>query len=359
MAGIYGVLGLDDNDVTYLNTLGQERVFEVANDYLRLTVEELDEQRAAFIERTTENYKTRYKLPGGGRMQRRGGHAESAAAKASGQWDVAYPSEEYGDQVAYTRRAVAKMTVQDLQRHLDQEAIRYKNALTFEIRKALFNNTQDSFVDEDHGTLLIEPLANGDTVVYPPVLGSETEATEDHYLASGYVATAISDTNNPYETIVEDLVHHFGDDSGGSNIAVMIHPDETPETMDLTDFVDVPDNFIMSGDNADIPMRLPSVPGKIIGRMTGLSACWVSQWRWMPTGYMLAIHLEEPAPLIQRAPPAAWGLPSGLQLVAENDRYPFHQAHYEVNFGLGCGNRLNGVLMELTAGAFSIPTGYS
>jgi hypothetical protein len=85
-------------------------------------------------------------------------------------------------------------------------------------------------------------------VVYPPVLGSETEATEDHYLESGYASANVSDTNDPYVTVVDDLEHHFGAATGGENIVVFINNAERGVTEDLTDFAPVPDQYIRVGD---------------------------------------------------------------------------------------------------------------
>ncbi len=135
-----------------------------------------------FVEEQTENFKERYKLPGGGRLQRRGGYAASGAVKAYGGYDVAYPLEDFGAQLADSDVALAYMTLQDLDRHLDTIFAQDANTVRFELLKALLNNTQDTFVDPLHGSLTIEPLANGDSVTYPPVLGSETEATDTHYL---------------------------------------------------------------------------------------------------------------------------------------------------------------------------------
>lgn len=360
MAGIFGLLGLSDNEHAFVSQLGQELVFSAANQYLEMITEDALLMTSVFIEGMTEAFKERYKLPGGGRLQRRSSVSQSAATKASGSWDVAYPVEEFGANITYTRRSVAKLTVAELNRHIQTVEIQYRNTLRFEILKRIFNNVETSFVDEDHGTLLVEPLANGDTVVYPPVLGSESEATENHYLESNYAASAISDTNNPFVTMVDELEEHFGAITGGSNIVTFINQAQTAKTMALSGFRDVPDNFISMGADADIPERLPTVPGKVIGRMVGQGATWVSEWRWIPSGWAVSIHLDEPAPLVQRAPLAAWGLPAGIQLVAESDTYPFHSAEYEMNFGVGCGNRLNGVVMEFgTGGTYTIPTAYA
>lgn len=357
MSGIFGLLGLDDTERVFVNTVGQRVVYDAIVQLLDQYNADLQAAMAVFVEEETSDFKIRYKLPGGGRLQRRGGQAEAAAVKAYGGFDVAFPLEDFGAQLAGDDVALAYMTVQDLDRHLDTIFIQDVNTARFEMLKALLNNTQDTFTDPLHGSLSIEPLANGDTVTYPPVLGSESEATEDHYLESNYAATAISDTNNPFVTIRDELEHHFGAEQGGSNIIIFINEAETPETEDLTDFDPVTDRFTRPGMDTDTIFGVPSVPGRIIGRTNGV---FVSEWRWVPSGYMIGVDPTAPAPLKQRVDPTDTGLGRGLQLIADETDYPLEMSHYRHRFGVGCGNRLNGVIMELgTGGSYSIPSGYS
>ena len=149
---------------------------------------------------------------------------------------VALPLEDFGAQLSGNDVDMAYMSVAELDRHLNTVVAQNVNTLRFEMLKALLNNTQDTFVDPLHGSLSIEPLANGDTVVYPPVLGSESEATDDHYLESNYAASAISDANNPFITIRDEIEEHFGVDQGGSNIVVFINQAQTTAVEDLSDF---------------------------------------------------------------------------------------------------------------------------
>lgn len=358
MSNIFGALGLNDTDTVFLSTMGQAVVYDAVNQVLSQHNADLNAAMSVFVERTTADYKLRYKLPGGGRLQRLGGQAQAGAVKATGQWDVAFPLEDFGAQIGADRTSYAYMTVQDLDRHLSTVMIQNMNTVRFEILKALLNNTQGTFVDPLWGSLSIEPLANGDTVVYPPVIGSEAEATEDHYLESGYASSAISDSNNPYKTIVDDIEHHFGAPTGNSNIAVFINNAQVSKTQDLTDFDEVPDRFIQPGQDTDIPTGLPAaLPGRVIGRVSG---AWVVEWRWIPANYMVGVHLDAPKPLIRRVDPAYTGLGDGLQLVATSDTHPFTSSHYSHRFGVGAGNRLNGVIMELgNGGTYSIPSGYS
>lgn len=358
MSGIFGALNLGDSDRVFLSTLGQAVVYDAVNQVLAQHSADMAAAMSVFVERTTTEYKLRYKLPGGGRLQRMAGQAQAGAVKAYGGWDVAFPLEEFGAQIAADRVAFAYMTAQDLDRHLSTVLIQNVNTVRFEILKALLNNTQDTFVDPLRGSLSIEPLANSDSVTYPPVIGSETEATETHYLESGYAASAISDSNNPYATVVSELEEHVGTPVGFSNIAVFINNAQVAKSQALTDFDEVSDRFVRPGADSDVPTGLPAnLPGRVIGRVSG---AWVVEWRWIPANYMVAVHLDAPPPLIRRIDPEDTGLGDGLMLVSESDTYPFTASHYSHRFGVGAGNRLNGVVMELgTGGTYSIPSGYS
>jgi hypothetical protein len=223
--------------------------------------------------------------------------------------------------------------------------------------KRLFNSSSASFVDPlDNGTLTIQPLANGDSVVYPPVIGSESEATDTHYLESGYLASSISDTNNPVVTMRTELIEHFSSTTGGNNIAVFHNNAQTPKLSALAEFQAVPDNFIRTGDNINVPQNLPSVPGTIMGRGYGV---WFVEWDWIPANYMLAIHLDEPAPLRRRVDTLVSGIPRGLHAYYNDAVRPIETMSWRARFGFGCGNRLNGVVMELgTGGSYTVPTIY-
>lgn len=358
MSGIYGILKVADTDRVFLNTLGQSVVYDAVNEYMRLHNEELAQTLGVFVGETTTDFKRRYKLPGGGQLQNMGFAPESApaAVKSSGSWDVAFPLNEWGAALAGSRTTYAYATVQDLAREIDGVRARDVNTVRYQILNAILGSTQTSFVDPINGTLAIEPLANGDSVVYPPILGATDEATENHYLSAGYAVSAISDTNNPYITIVNELEEHFGAPTGGSNIVTFIPSDVTAKTQALTDFVAVNDMRIEPGANAAQVFGLPAgLPGRILGTVGG---SWVVEWRYLPATYIVGIHLDAPAPLAMRVDPTYTGLGSGLQLVATNDKYPFSESFYSHRFGVAAANRLNGVAMIVSAAAWSVPSGY-
>jgi hypothetical protein len=357
MSGLFGLLGVSDSERVFVSTIGQETVYAAINELVNRYNEEMGRMTSLFFEKTTEAHKLRYYLPGGGRLQRMSGEAPSAEVKAYGYWDVAFPLEQFGAAVGGSRVRLAYMTVQDLDRHLKTVFIQDQNTMRLEILKRIFNNTQRSFSDELWGTLTVESLANGDTVVYPPIIGSETEATEDHYYHTGYLVTAISATNNPCATIAAELEEHFGKPIGGSNVIAFFNSDAQPDLEAISGFVPIQDNWVTPGDDTATLLSYPTnAPGRIIGRLSG---CWVSIWDWIPATYCYGQHLGVAPPLQMRVDPSDTGLPQGLNLVARDTRYPLETANWEHRFGVGVGNRLNGVFLEFNASAFSIPTGYT
>ncbi len=358
MASRYGLLTLFDSDREFVNTVGQSIVYDAITDLAVRWNADMQAATQVFVTGQTSDFKIRYKSPGGGHMQRTRQQSGPGVVKVYGQWDVAFPLEEFGDAIADNEVDLAYMTGGDLNRHLSTIFLRATNTYRYEMLKALLNNVQDSFVDERKGTLLIEPLANGDAVVYPPVLGAEDGAVEDHYLEAAYAVTSISDTNNPLPVGRDELEEHFGTSAGGENIVALCAKDVSDELAnELTNFVPVPDQFVRLGVDTDVPIGLPSVPGKIRGRHSGV---WVVEWRWLPATYIIFLHLQEEPPLLERVDIPETGLASGLQLVANDEIYPLHKATWRWRFGLGVANRLNGVAMEVNVAGdgYDVPSGY-
>lgn len=361
MANIFGALRLTDSDYVFSSTAGQRVIWDEAQRYIAEQNAAIAAITAAFVERVTEGYTERYKLPGGGMLQRRGGLAQSAATKLNGGWDVSFPLEEYGDQIAGDVVSMAYMSVGDLSRHIESVTTRDRNTVRYEILRALLNGSARTWTDPLAITadLTIQPLANGDTVLYPPVAGTTTEATENHYLVSGYTTANISNTNDPIAGIaVPELEQHFGMQTGGSAIAVFAGSVMAAKLTTLSQVVDVPDRFISPGDDTAVPVGMPMLPGRTIGRHQ--AGAWLQEWPFIPPDYILAIHLEAPAPLVQRRDPMATGLPMDLALVSQDAETPFNAAHWRHRFGYGVGNRLNGVVVQCKAsGNYDTPSAYA
>lgn len=356
MGQIFGEITAADSDRNFINTVGQQVVWDAIQAYLYRINAELAAAKAVFVDEQTSDFKRRYKLPGGGTLQRRGSDGRYGAVKAIGQWDVAFPLEDFGAQIASNDVVMAYMTAKEMERHIQTIVNQNTNTVRLEMFKALFRHVAATFVDEFQGSLTIEGPANGDAVEYPPVLGSDSQAAEDHLLSSGYAVSAISDTNNPFVTLRDELEEHFGSPVGGSNTVVFVDPTVTPYAEELTDFSPIEDRFVSPGVDESRLVNLPAgLPGKLIGRANG---CWIDEWRQMPATYALAVYLDAPKPLIERVDPADTGLGTGLQLVATDKAFPFQGSFWRNRFGFGCGNRLNVVGMIISASAYSVPTAF-
>lgn len=361
MATIYGALGIEDTDRVFNATAGQRAIYDLSARYVAQYRANQLAAQAVFVEQVTADHKLRYKLPGTGYMQRRGTGSQPGAVKSYGQWDVAFPLEDFADAIAADDVTMAYMTAAELQKHIDTILSRDANTRRREILLRLFTSTDTTFIDPLWGSLTIKGLANGTSgELYPPVLGSMSDATENHYLESGYAATAISDTNNPYVTMANELEEHFGTPTGGSNIAVFINNAETAETTALTNFIPITALGITPGAQTatvnSIPAELMAGSWRVLGREEGAGA-WVCEWRWIPSGWAVGVHLDAPRPLMERNDPADTGLGSGLQLVAKDMEFPWETSFWRDRFGYGTGNRLNGVVMEFgTGGTYTAPT---
>lgn len=361
MAGtIWGALNLNDDDDRYVNTIGQQTVWDAVQQLLAEFNAELSLARGVFVEETTKLFREVYKLPGGGYLQSLTNIGQPGARKVEGEWQVEYPLFSFGDQIASNDVEIAYMTLSELNRHLDAIQTRSKNTMRKEILKAVFSNTDFNVIDQNGaGNLAVKPLANGDATLYTPVQGSEDLAVENHYLESGYAASAIDGTNNPVTTIVDELEEHFGGGAiGGRDVVVFFNKAQRAKLKALPDFTDDGlDTHLEPGADVTTVVGLPQgLPGKVIGS----AGAWLVEWDYIPANYLHGFHLSAPKPLKMRVD-AAPGLGDGnLVLVQKDKSFPLESSFYRQRYGFGAANRLNGVVMELgTGGSYTIPTLYA
>jgi len=361
MTLLFGNALLNSSDYTYVKTMNQELVYTAAQQYIQMANEQMMDAMNLFVEPTpTVNHKERYKLGLTGRMQKVSELMTGAPVTRSGEWDIAFPLDNYHESIVVSDVDMAHMTPQELQLHVDGVLTRSANAKRFAVLYRIFNNTQDTFTDKRWGSLTIEPIANGDTVLYPPVEGSESEATEDHYLGSSYLASAISNTNNPYKTISDDLVHHGMNETVDIPLAFLINTAQQTVTEALQSFIPYIPPAIASGNDTDQVLMPPrNLPGKIIGYILGHG--WVSIWNWIPAGWIVGVNMAVPQPLKMRVDPPETGLGNGgLVLLPEERNGVMTFNSWRLRFGIGGANRLSAAVMDLSNADsdYDIPTAY-
>lgn len=355
----FGALGLAETERALVTSVGERTVYEAA----AMTLEEHNAQvmasLAPFVEAEVEDWKLTYKYAGGGRLQRLGNRSRAAEIKSGYSWDVGLPLENFGAGFAADRVTMAYATVQDIDRILTTVMNQDKYTVRDEVLKALFNNTTRTFKDELRGDISVRPLANGDTVTYPPLVGSEAAATSQHYIGVASDAQAFTDSNDPFPTIVSLLESHFGIPSGGSPIVIFVNAAQATRAKLLATFDPVINRYVTAGVNTDrVDLGdLPPIPGRVIGAADGAI---IAEWPFIPAGYIVGIHLEAPKPLLKRKDMQVTGLPTGLSLVSRDTDHPFERYEWVHRFGFGCGNRLNGVVMDLDTGSstYTIPSAW-
>jgi hypothetical protein len=94
------------------------------------------------------------------------------------------------------------------------------------------------------------------------------------------------------------------------------------------------------------------VPGDFVG-IDQASGVWVYEWGMIPSGYIYGQLADAPGPVVRREPEAA--VLRGFKIVAEEEHWPFYKRSWIERFGYGVRNRLNGAVIQLTAGAYTIP----
>src|SRR3990167_8161758 len=249
MSAIFGLANLAAADYQYVNTAGEDVIYEATIEYTRMFTEQITRIEGVFIGGMTENHQERFKLPGTGRISRRVAGVRGPAVRAYGGWDVGFPLYDFEEAVVTDDVDFAYMTPGEYQNAIDTILNRYTEERRWQLFHAIFDDqagSSETYADKNWGNITVVPLANGDTTTSPPVLGATTEATDDHYSESGYAAASITDTNNPLPTMRLELLEHFGTTTGGDNVVVFCHHTETPYLEDLTDFDQVEDRFVRS-----------------------------------------------------------------------------------------------------------------
>lgn len=366
---IFGAYGLADTDYAFINTIGQQVVYDATLQVLGDHNANLAAAESILVAGTTWDHTVRFKLPMEGYLQRKTSASTTMMSKPNAGWDVSFPLEEFGGSIGWDRVALAYMTMGQYDLAIKGILRKDVNTRRKAMLEAIFNNTSRTFKDENFPDLTIQPLANGDAVLYPPVIGTTAEATANNYLASGYVSSAISDTNDPIATIVNALEQYLGTPTGGSKIAVFCNNAETPRIQALTNFDAIPNRFVAPGFNTPLvpwngvpesqgryasdTMEGWKGPGRILGET---DSALIVEWRWIPSGYLLGVHLEAPPPLRRRIDPPQVGLGDGLMLTTQDMDQPLKHSEWTNRFGYGVENRLNGVVMQLTAGSYTVPT---
>jgi hypothetical protein len=340
-----------------LQDLYNERVTEVGVDVVNTAIAQAVEEQNRqidslvnfFVQRTT-NFKTRFQSVTGARLQPLDESGRALPIKPSGKYDVAFPIETGGTAWGYNYITGQKLTVGEVARMTQTMNMADSRWLRDKLLAALFTNTNRTFVDPEHGSLTVLPIANGDSQVYQTLSGADLGATSNHFLAE---ADAIADAANPYPEIYSTLMQH---PENGGQVVMFISPTISTTTKNLANFTEVPDPNITPGNaTATLTGSLgAALPGDLLGYVDGV---WIVEWRSLPDNYGIAVTTEGDKPLAMREDMEA--SLRGFKQVGERNDHPWYERQYMRRAGFGAWSRAGALVKRFGNDTYAIPTGYT
>jgi len=360
MAVLAGILRVED--ATPINQVPVTDMTTAVNELLARYVRERNEATNLFVQEATTIRQERVASGGVDEGQVLGPDGRPLETRVEGEIEVAYPWWRYGWAFGGNSETAAALTVADTDRVVKSKTAGNARRHMREINRAFWGNANYQFTDEkqfkeDSGTLTVRRLANGDGTLYAPTINSDDEADDNHYLVSGYEAADISATNNPFQTLAEEIREHY---DSVQTVVAFVNPAQRNQVLTgLPNFVDADVEGITKGATEARAAELggTNVPGDFLG-IDGDSGVYVYAWGRTPAGYISAFAVGVPAPLKMRIPRLA--ALQGFKLEAEEEHNPMWKRTFRERFGYGVANRLGAAVMQLKAdGAYQIPATYA
>lgn len=348
MAILYGLLNMAD--------IADQRVTEVGVDIISDAIQQsvaehnrqLDALMNLFVTRTTR-FKGRFLTAGNARLQPLDNSGRAQPIKPGGKYDLAWPIQMGGTAWGYDYVTGQKITVGEIARvtatMLDADARWMRD----HVLAALFYKNSTSpwtFVDDEHGSLSVYGLANGDSTVYNLITGTDSGATDDHLL---FDDTPAADT---FQTIYDELMEH---PENGGDVVTFIPTNLKATVQALPTFYPVEDPDLRQGSASTVlagRFSLP-VPGTVLGKC---EKCWVVEWKSLPDDYIIGVTTEGERPLAMREDMEA--SLRGFRQVAVREDHPWYERQYLRRAGFGAWNRVGAVVVK-DAASYSVPTGYT
>jgi hypothetical protein len=353
----YGFVNLEYLFSQRIVTVSVETVQTAIQESLAEYTRQVDEMLSLLVQRTLD-YKKRFQLPSGETLQPLDADGNPKPTLPTGVYDVAFPIQGGGTAWGDNRVSRAKMTIGDANRFTWQKMMADADWMRRHMLAALFTNTTWTYTDEAYGDLTVQPLANGDSVVY--TLRNGNPVTDNHYLAQ---ANAIGNSDNPFPAIYTELDEH---PSNTGPYVAYVASDLVTSITALANFVEVQDPTIIYGSgttvlnvNVDVDMTSRGGPlvafgDRLLGKVDGI---YIVEWSSMPSGYML-IHASGANDVLgmrEYPEPELQGFFPEFNSVDGN-----HQEYRMIRYaGFGVLNRVAAVVMRIGNGSYAIPSGYT
>lgn len=348
MAYLYGLLNMADLADQRVTEVGVEQVMTAVDQSVAEHNRQLDALMDLFVVRTTK-FKGRFWAAANTRLQPLDNSGRALPIKPAGKYDLAWPIQMAGIAWGHDYVTGQKMTVGEVARVTNTMLDADTRWVRDHILAALFykNSTNPwTFVDEQHGSLSIYGLANGDTTVYNLQTGADSGSTDDHLL---FDDTPDADT---FVAMYDDLMEH-PENSGEVIVLIPTNLKTTVEALET--FYEAEDPDLRPGSAATVLTGSlgMAVPGMILGKV---EKTWVVEWKSLPSDYMIAVTTGGDRPLAMREDEEQ--SLRGFKQVATREDHPWYERQYLRRLGLGAWNRVGAVIYK-DASSYATPTGYS
>jgi hypothetical protein len=308
----------------------------------------------------------------GGQMQRMTKKGSVEATRGGVRWWVAFPLYAFGTKQIYEVPWLQRAKFVDLAASIYDAVLSDIRTTFTEMLGALFNNvnaTYDDtqwpgmnaqFVGQASGPLTITRLANADSAVGSVYArGVETQlASLNHYLTSGGANPTVGNF-----TTVRDKLRTVGNDSDIAIAASRATCDYvvdnfTPGT-DFVQPVEILERYVAQDPLGKYSTQVEGLLDSGVRSRGRVRNMQLLEFQHFPDNYLLGFDRSKEPPLRKRISDLA--SEQGLYLASDDDMpdvqtHPLARKQWRRIQGFGARNRANGVVMQITAGSYTVPT---
>lgn len=283
-------------------------------------------------------------------------------------WNMGYDMRYFDLGIRYTFRFLGRAPAAQI-RALNNTALDADQRLVLRtVLTQLFTNQNRTATLEATGTAVtVRPFYNGDQTalpVAPPAWKSYSHlTTHTHYLASGGATVVSGDLDDMY-----DHIYHHGYVASGVDLFLLVNRQEAKTirkfrvaSNDTYDFFPV----VGSVEARMFGTLIGALPGGAPGALQGFPGyigdygpIHVVEEDLIPAGYMVLFasggsrDAGNPIGLREHENEAL----RGLKLIPQFERYPLRESFYHHALGSGTRYPGKGVVMQVTAGSYAIPS---
>jgi hypothetical protein len=284
-------------------------------------------------------------------------------------FSLAYDFKWYDLRLAYTWKFLAEAMAAQVEA-MNNLALEADNRLVFsKVLRAIFNNVNRS-TDIRTQSFTVYPFYNNDGTVPPKWKNTTHLGTHDHYVSAGGAPITSADL----DAMEDHLKHHGYGRQSGATLVLMLN---TAELAVVRNFrVATGSSYDFVPGSGQLPWLLPTNTGGVVipqgtaipptvngMQVAGRYGSWlVVEEDYIPAGYMLgfatggANAATNPVGFREHAREGF----RGLRLIKGREPdYPLQDAYYGRSFGTGVRHRGAGIVMQVAAGAYVIPTDYA